>query len=311
MSAGIALATEPNVPPALDTHPDFSSPNADVVLRSSDDMLFRVSSDLLCRTSGWFATMFTLPQGSNVDRVTEPIPMGEPSATLFALLSIVNGRTLPPLDQLDDLERLLASAEKYEMSMVISVLRLAFASRLVDVAPLRLYGIACRMGWELEAKDASSRTLTQNLLTPEAQAELAAMEPRHRNLLLDLHRQRRETFFAELDDTTSFYANTRRDQCNARNPAHPCAAPLDHSPWWALKYAMMRQWAQQPYDGQLDETFYYTPEVRDVFINRCHQCGKTLYSMAYTLEHINTIIRALPRCIDVSGLQTPNANASG
>lgn len=310
MSVDTTLATEPNVPPTLDTHPDFSSPNADVVLRSSDDVLFRVSSDLLCHASGWFATMFTLPQGSNADRVTEPIPMGEPSATLSALLSIVHGRSLPPLDQVDDLERLLASAEKYEMPMVISVVRLAFASRLIDIAPLRLYGIAYRMRWEAEAKDASSRTLTQNLLTHEAQAELAAMEPRHRNLLLDLHRQRREKFFAELDDTTSFYANTRRDHCNARNPAHPCTAPLDHSSWWALKYAMMGQWAQKPYDRQLDETFYYMQEVRDVFSSKCHQCGKTLYSMTYTLEHINIIIRGLPRCIDVSGPYI-YVNASG
>ncbi|KAL1952023.1 hypothetical protein VTO73DRAFT_1172 [Trametes versicolor] len=302
MSVDITLATEPNVPPTLDTHPDFSSPNADVLLRSSDDVLFRVSSDLLCHASGWFATMFTLPQGSNADRVTEPIPMGEPSATLSALLSIVHGRSLPPLDQVDDLERLLASAEKYEVPMVISVVRLAFASRLIDIAPLRLYGIAYRMRWEAEAKDASSRTLTQDLLAPEAQAELAAMAPRHRDLLLDLHRRRREEFFDGLDDTTSFYANTRGGPCTGQigdgDNLKPCSASLDHGHWWALKYALMRQWRHKPYDGQLDETFHYMPEVKDVTFAKCPQCGKTLYAMGATLVNINDIIRKLPRCVD-------------
>lgn len=303
MFATKALAKGPHASPTLGTHPDFSSPNADVVLRSSDDMLFRVSSDVLSRASGWLKTMFTLPQDPTVGP-PEPILMSEPASILVILLSIADGRALPSLNHSDDLELLLVAAEKYEMPLAISVLRLAFSSRLNNMTALRLYGIACRMGWEEEAKDASSRTLTQSLFASDAQVELAAMESRHRDLLIDLHRLRREGFLNGLDDTTRFDANILGGPCSGYNfkDGKPCLAPLDHSHWWALKYALMRRWVEHPFDERLDETFYRMREVKEASSAKCHRCDKTLYEWAHTVTNINSVIQALPRCVEVGSL---------
>lgn len=75
-------------------------------------------------------------------------------------VNIVTGASLPSLDDVDHLENLLAVADKYDMLMVVSLVRLALSSRHPNVSPIRLYGIASRMDWEKEAEGASSRTLT-------------------------------------------------------------------------------------------------------------------------------------------------------
>ncbi|KAI0778112.1 hypothetical protein BD413DRAFT_506859 [Trametes elegans] len=296
----VAAATAANASsPSLAYHPDFASPNADVVLRTSDGVQFRTAFELLCRTSAWFRAMFTLPQASGTDR-NEPIPVPESAKVLSDLLNIVNGTTLPALDDIDHIEALLAVADKYEMSMVISVIRLVLSSRNLDVSAIRLYGIACRMSWGKEAKEASSRTLTTNLFSAAAQTELAAMEPSHRNKLLDLHRRRRAEFFAALDDEAEFYANIRGSPCNLRTPGISCTAPLDHSHWWALKYALMKRWDEAPLDQGLDETVYRLLEMRDMFAANCFTCKRSIYGMPATIGKINAVIRALPRSVEVS-----------
>lgn len=296
----MTLATGPNLPSALETHPDFSSPNADAVLRSSDDVLFRIPSDLLCRASGWFKTMFTLPQDPTVDR-SKPIPMSEPASILVVLLSTVDGRALPSLNNSDELEPLLAAAQKYEMPLAISVLRLASASRLNKMAPLRLYSIACRMGWEDEAKEASSRTLKQNLFASNAQVELAAMETLHRDRVVDLYCWRREAFLGGLDDASLFSANIIGGLCSNKKDGKPCSAPLDHSHWWALKYALMREWVDEPFDERLDERFYVMRAAKKASSAKCPRCDKPIYVWAQTVENINSVIQALPRCVEVGG----------
>ncbi|KAI0361706.1 hypothetical protein OH77DRAFT_454280 [Trametes cingulata] len=287
----------PSNPPIYEVHPNFSSPNADACLRSSDDILFRVPTELLRRVSAFFHTMFTLPQGSSVNRA-EPISMPEPSNILSDMLSIVSGRDLPPLDDADRLEALLAVGEKYEVPLVISVVRLAFSSRFLDVSPVRLYRIACRMSWEKEEKDALSRTLTTNLLSPEAQTELVALEPSRRTKLLDLHRRRREDFLEKLDDDTTFYANKRRCPCNSENPDRDCTAPLDHSSWWAFKYTLLKLWDKTPLDHGLGEAVYRMAEIHDMAAAACTVCERKLYDMTTTLDKLDAIIQALPRTVD-------------
>ncbi|KAH9857841.1 hypothetical protein C2E23DRAFT_801765 [Lenzites betulinus] len=194
-------------------HPDFSSPNDDVVLRSSDGKLFRTSSDALCRSSAFFKTMLSLPQAPDKDH-TVPISMVETADALLYILSIANARELPPLDGVSVIEDLLAAGEKYEMPMAISVARLAFSSRVVKIHPVRLYGIGCCRMWEKEAQEAASRTLGMNLLDPEVQTELSLIAPVHRAMLLDLHRRRRDILFAVLNNEDVFYANIPRGLCH-------------------------------------------------------------------------------------------------
>lgn len=276
------------------THPDFSSPNDDVVLRSSDGKLFRTSSDSLCRSSAFFKTMLSLPQAPDKDH-TEPISMVETADALLYILSIANARELPPLDGVSVIEDLLAAGEKYEMPMAISVARLAFSSRVVKMHPVRLYGIACRMSWQREVQEAASRTLGMNLLDPEVQTELSLIAPVHRAMLLDLHRRRRDIFFAALNSEGMFYANIPRGSCLLG-----CAMPVNHGSWFAFKYWLMQRWWEHPMDTELDGTFYCTTAFSQMHVEACPKCYRKLYDVEATVDKINNIIDKLPRTVEVS-----------
>ncbi|KAI0778113.1 hypothetical protein BD413DRAFT_608774 [Trametes elegans] len=87
--------------------------------------------------------MLSLPQSAPQE--AEPIRMEESAEVLAALLSIVCGVEAPDLDNADLLQSVLAAADKYEIPMPVSVLRTALFS------PIRLFGLAARMSWGLDA----------------------------------------------------------------------------------------------------------------------------------------------------------------
>ncbi|KAI1797812.1 hypothetical protein LXA43DRAFT_268425 [Ganoderma leucocontextum] len=239
-----------STPSAL--HPMFSSSSAEIVLRSKDDVLFHVSSETLSRSSPWFRTMFGLPQTSPSQ---DAILMGENADVIKGLLSVVGGMDPPNLDNVDLIEAILLAADKYEMPLAISTMRTALFSPFLHASPIRLYGIACRMSWEKEAKLASSRTLTLDLLSPEVMVELVALEPKHRDKLIALHRRRRDTLADGLDDTTVFYANLRGAPSTQNIPLSHCMAPLDHGAWFAFKYAFIKRADRGGVGEELDVDF--------------------------------------------------------
>ncbi|KAI0757067.1 hypothetical protein C8Q80DRAFT_1245400 [Daedaleopsis nitida] len=299
-------------PPTSETtpsayHPLFSSPDADLVLCSKDNTLFRVSSETLSRTSVWFRTMLSLPQSSS-SSTSETIAVDEDADVLSGLLSIVSGMELPQSSEpsdVDILERILNAADKYEMPMAISALRLAFFSSFLDApSPVRLYGIACRMSWEKEAKHASTRTLTLDLFAPSTLPELLALEPTHRDKLIALHRQRREQFLAAIDNSGTFYANLRVTPCNRNDGVNRCSTVLEHGAWFAFKYALVKRLECAPVGEAFDEGFYQMRELWDLRMAHCVMCKRIVYNMPNTLENLQKIVRELPKSVEVSCSQT-------
>ena len=65
-------------------------------------------------------------------------------------------------------------ADKYDADVVIETLRNVLIPRFLETSPLRVYALASRWGFEEEAKIASRRTLTIDLLKdfPREDAEL-------------------------------------------------------------------------------------------------------------------------------------------
>ncbi|RPD82605.1 hypothetical protein L226DRAFT_565166 [Lentinus tigrinus ALCF2SS1-7] len=276
-------------------HPLFS--DGDLVLKSRDNTFFRVSRETLSRTSPWFRAMLTLPQTEPV----EPISMDEPADLLAGLLAIVSGIELPSCHNFDHLESLLRVAEKYEMPMAISALRLSLFSPLTDVpSPIRLYGIACRMSWEGEAKLASSRTLGIDLLTPAALAELALLEPPYRDKLVVLHRQRKDQFIERLNDMELFYANQRGRPCNVDDPTNECTAIIEHSAWTAFKYAMLMHLEYAPLGTAFDEDAYNLAEMEELRYAQCPACSRHLYNVGSTIAKLHAIVKGLPKSIELS-----------
>jgi hypothetical protein len=174
-------------------HPLFSSIDGDVILGAKDgSVFFRVHSFSLKTASGFFRTMFTLPQ--KTQSVNSVIHLDEPEDLLERLLRMICGLPLLPINSYDIVDNLLAAIEKYDMPGPLSVIRLLLMTPPLLNEPFRLYSVACRFGWENEAKYASTETLSFNLHSPELRPYLQSLPSTALLNLYELHHSRRERY---------------------------------------------------------------------------------------------------------------------
>ena len=119
----------------------------DVVLKSSDGVLFRVHKVILSLASPFFSDMFSLPQtGTPADGPCNNgpiIPFTESSETIDTLLRVVYPNEDPDLKLVQEIEGVVEAAIKYDMQKCISVMR----KKLILCAskePIRVFMIACK-----------------------------------------------------------------------------------------------------------------------------------------------------------------------
>ncbi|KAG2355914.1 hypothetical protein BDR07DRAFT_1364724 [Suillus spraguei] len=103
-------------------HMSFSSLDADVILGAKDHTMFRIHSWTLRTTSGWFRSLFSMPQQSLASNHPETINLDEDSHTLESLLLMICGLPINPLTSYDEVDALLFAAEKYEMPGPVSLI---------------------------------------------------------------------------------------------------------------------------------------------------------------------------------------------
>ncbi|KZT58385.1 hypothetical protein CALCODRAFT_412893, partial [Calocera cornea HHB12733] len=128
----------------------FRNPKADLVVKSSDGVEFRVFKTFLSEGSVVFANMFDHPQPSNSDP-SEPVPWPEPAAVIDRLLQYIYPVIKPILISLDEVMCLIRAAEKWQIEVATSMLKQdLIATRFLLVSPLRIYSFACEMGYEAE-----------------------------------------------------------------------------------------------------------------------------------------------------------------
>ncbi|GLB41646.1 putative BTB/POZ domain containing protein [Lyophyllum shimeji] len=153
------------LPSQLAGHP-FDDPNADIILRSSDEVPtdFRVYKLLLSLASPFFATAFTLPQPDNDDG-TPVMEMEEDKHTLELILGLcypISVKEPPPLSSLKDLLIVTRAVLKFEMSGIQNYVKgVLVQPRFIEAQPLRVFAIACHFGWAKEAGEAARCTLRQ------------------------------------------------------------------------------------------------------------------------------------------------------
>ncbi|TCD63992.1 NADH-cytochrome b5 reductase [Steccherinum ochraceum] len=281
-------------------HPEFADDTADIILASSDNIHFRVHSVILKVSSGWFRTLFTLPQsggaeddGGSESRPKEIIPMNEPASTLEVVLSMVCGKEIPVarLQSIDFIEELLQVAEKYDMPGAASIVRLSVSLSLVKTHPIRVYGIACRWGWTDVARTASAHTVHLDLLARQNVLELRHVSSVDLTRLMLLHRRRRDEFRAKLDSTEMFYANVVPGKCTG------CNADISHYRWHALKYAWTVLLEEKPM-VVAQKDLLEKPELLEVLDTKCPRCHKTLYNAESTLQNLRHILEELPTSVE-------------
>ena len=156
--------------------PPFDHPKADVILRSSDNVEFRVFKIFLSLASPFFESLFELPQPSEEKsedtRETKGdlaiIPVSEDSRTLDALLRFCYPCTLakdPPLDHFKDVVNVLEAAKKYSLDEVENAISQAlFNPKILEVESLRCFAVARRARLRDQTIMAAKYTLREPLI---------------------------------------------------------------------------------------------------------------------------------------------------
>ena len=127
--------------------PPFDDPDADIILRSSDQVDFMVYKVILSKASPVFKTMFTLPQPATDTKPDSSSPivvveLAENSKVLDALLSVIYPHTSGSDEELslNDLITTLDMARKYDMATASRRLLVGFkGSKAIKDSPLEAF----------------------------------------------------------------------------------------------------------------------------------------------------------------------------
>ncbi|TCD67404.1 hypothetical protein EIP91_012439 [Steccherinum ochraceum] len=148
----------PSVAPApvvsKDALPPFNKPNADIILRSSDNVDFRVHKFMLSEASPAFEDMFAAPSGSlNADEHRDGLPVvhvTESSKVLDAILRCCYPVVAPQLESADTICEALDAAKKFMMERAIKEFKEQF-TRHAEKEPHAMYSFAARrFEWDEE-----------------------------------------------------------------------------------------------------------------------------------------------------------------
>ncbi|KAG9313125.1 hypothetical protein JVU11DRAFT_6575 [Chiua virens] len=183
----------------------FDHAKADVILRSSDNVDFRIFKLFLSLASPFFETLFDLPQPAEASEDQEikdglvVVPMAEDSKTLDSLLRFCYPSTLaddPNLEVLEDVIDVLEAAKKYSLeSLERKICRTLSNPKILKAEPLRCFAIAHRGNLREETRLAAKYTLTQPLI-PSWFKEIGLITAADLLALLTYHRECGDAVYA-------------------------------------------------------------------------------------------------------------------
>ncbi|KAJ7195846.1 hypothetical protein B0H12DRAFT_987374, partial [Mycena haematopus] len=166
----------------------FDDVDADVILRSSDDIDFHVYRLVLCLASSVFKDMFAFPQPNS--EPTIPIVHVSESALVLdmALRFWYPGAEPAAVRTLDELRQILEALMKYNVEFAIPLAKKRLREYLAS-DPVAVFSIACRHEWKDIALDAARCSLKLPLRAFEADrpAQLRYMTADTYHTLLQYH----------------------------------------------------------------------------------------------------------------------------
>jgi hypothetical protein len=155
--------------------------------------------------------------------------------------------------------------------------------------PIRLYALACKFGWEEEAKQASTETLKYSIYLPEYRASLRRLNTEPLLNLVELHRARREELRKRLDLAPFVIGGTTM--------CVPCGWRLDYHTWRELKYKIIMEMDARPLgDTILEQGLTEWFEAQACWNAKCPNadCHRLLYDKVSTITAIRVAISELP-----------------
>lgn len=189
----------------------FPGPNTDLVLKSSDDVMFYVHSLILKLSSPVFGDMLRIPRPpvspNDLDDEVPVVDLTEPAEVLSLLLDII----YPGRGQLQNanfgerlslLQAVGAAATKYDIWSALEAIKTFLVSpRAIARYPaVYLYGIACELRFDNEAKRLSTETLKCSLNDAENQTLLEKVDSLAIVKLFQLHYRRKAILLNALSD---------------------------------------------------------------------------------------------------------------
>ncbi|EJU00880.1 cytochrome P450 [Dacryopinax primogenitus] len=152
-------------------HPAFDNPDADLILRTGDKVLFRVFRVILIESSDIFRDLFAIPHpptppitpssSSSAHPMIPVLDIPEPARLLNDFLLCIYPLPHPRYTTLEELMPMFDLARKYTSQRVVDVLRgqLVNPDLMRKTVPLRVYALACKEDLEQEKRIAAAACL--------------------------------------------------------------------------------------------------------------------------------------------------------
>ncbi|PPQ94911.1 hypothetical protein CVT25_004398 [Psilocybe cyanescens] len=291
------ISTKPRKEPRA-YHPQFNSPDADVVLVSSEETGYRVPHFTLRSTCGYFRGLFSGHNSSFGhsmlgDKSSSPIiDVDEKNKVLTKVLSMVCGLHTENWESIDEADDAIHLAQKWDAPGPLSIIRGAITAPMFLADPLRLYAITTRLGWGEELMLASIQTLTLDLYAEENRPTLEKISSTRLMALFRLHRDRRDRFKALIDSDGLFDAgNAERYRCPG------CGEEMNNHTWRELKARMFMEMDRRPLGDTLcGLEMEDWPESIACWEAKCQKidCGRLNYNKLSTLRDIKNCLGRLP-----------------
>lgn len=162
----------------MNFHEAFDSPTADVIVRSSDGVHFRVHRLILSEASPVFADMFTLPKRSTDTKVLPVVQLSEDGETLEGLLRVCYPTKGMRFTDLGLLRKVMVAVEKYMAGDALETLGEALMNHtLLEREPVRAYALACQFRLRGAAVAAAKASLKHSLsVSPSPELEEASAQ---------------------------------------------------------------------------------------------------------------------------------------
>ncbi|KAF7975458.1 hypothetical protein HWV62_9475 [Athelia sp. TMB] len=158
--------------PRLSVLPIFKDASADLTIKSSDDVLFRVHKPILSLYAPIFAGMFTLPPvttdlaeaaaTTSTFDIISTVDVSEESETLQQLLQFCYPTPDPEIRSLHGVQAVLEAANKYEIDSIRERIAKGLEA-FTDNSTLQVYAIAHRYRLERQVRLAAKQLLQQPL----------------------------------------------------------------------------------------------------------------------------------------------------
>ncbi|KZT54612.1 hypothetical protein CALCODRAFT_485459 [Calocera cornea HHB12733] len=246
---------EAPLPDEFDVPTVFQDMSADILLQSSDHVLFRVHKIILTLGSSHFKDVFLLDEfASRVDSEATPIQLDEPATIVAALLYRLYPIVKPDITDVDEMLLVAVAAHKYRMEGVLAQVQAQLLSpAMLDARPLAIYNAACRLQLG-ETKRCAARRLVElyDPLDKAIRADTEGLSAPDFIVLCDLRRDRISHCIKLMDDH------------------FPAVCPhgwqFEYGPWYQ---ALRAKLSQKPSASVLASI----PDLADAFAMEPSRCG--------------------------------------